>query len=142
MNLHAVTIRTTLLLLIASIVVPNTCVLIAEGCSANFSTITASFTTIGNILFGMTVLWLFSGSPLLVSFFVARKMQYGASDLILLVSTVAYGILFVYSQFQYLVGSGGCMRAFWLMTPFASLWWMIPAWIFASVLNSRHIKNV
>ena len=142
MNLRTITIWTTGLMIIVTFVVPSFCVFVTEGARTNFSTITMSAITIFNILYGMTLLWWFSGSPMAVSFIIARKLKYDTPIFILFVSTIAYCFLFVYSQFQYLAATGGCMSALWLLTPFSSLFWLIPVWITAIMLNRRYAKKI
>ena len=132
MNLRSVTIWTTGLMLIAPIIIPNVCLSVMDSSRTNSST----------PLYDMTVLGLLSVSPMVVSFIVARRLKYDIPALILLVSTITFCFLFVYSQCGYLADSGGnCMQALWLFTPFVSLYWLIPTWIVVLLLNSYYVKK-
>ena len=134
MNLRNVTIRTTGVMLIGTILLPYVYTFTSTPgfLLPPSSTI---ITSIGIVLCGSSVLWLFSGSPMLVSFIVAKKLKYNVPFLILFVSTVAYGCLFVSAQCLFLTDTNSCTRGFWLLMPLSSLWWMIPTWVTALLLN-------
>jgi len=84
--------------------------------------------------------WLASGTPLLVSYFVARNLQYVIPTLILLFSTIAYGI--AYAWVLYLAFFiDGMMLILLLYIGVASLSVMIPAWTTAIVIELRHRKK-
>jgi hypothetical protein len=89
--------------------------------------------------------WLFNGSPLLVSFILSIALKHRIPAIILLVSTIAYGIWFfyVFANVSYLflwLSYGTALLALFIVGPF-SLPVMIPAWIAAIVIEIRHRKK-
>ncbi len=140
MNLRKVTIRATSGMLLATVITPIFC-LVVEGWYLNFSDIFVLIFGTLYTLYALFLLWLFSGSPMLITFILAVKLKHVVPNAILLAATLGYAILFVYSQFMYIM-SDSDMRSLWLLTPLGSLWWMVPAWFAALSLNSRYVKII
>jgi len=139
MNLRNVTIWTTGVMLVATIIAPYIVAPYVHGLSpyGRYGTnITVIITAI--IILRCLLLWLFTGSPLLVSFIIAIKLKLAdGPNLILLASTIVYGIQAVYGWIMATSG-GGCMAGMFVVyiAP-GSLLFMIPAWIIVLRLN-RH----
>ena len=134
MNLRNVTIGTTgaiLLLTVVAIFATSFPLLIVS----DFSTTEKSAEAIFVIIYFGSVLWLFSGLPAAVSFVVARKLKADIPAIILLASTTAYGFLFVYYGYRALKPDQ-LFGFLWYghIVPI-SLWWMLPAWITALLVN-------
>jgi len=94
-----------------------------------------------DVIWGGLFLWLFTGSPLAVSLLIAIKMRYIVPSLILLFSTVVYGLWYVFCWFAAMNG-GSCMAGMSVvcMVPF-SLPWMILVWGLAVSANSSYVKE-
>ena len=80
------------------------------------------------------LLWLFSAPPLIVSLMMAWKLKEGMPSVVILVTTIAYGVLYV---------CGWCVQ--WFMTSRdTGIWFlgvlvlpvMIPVWIVVLILNA------
>ena len=121
-------------MLIVTILAPYTFLFIGQPFTPN----TPMIMNVLLVIFNCSMMWLFSGSPLALSFILAIYLKRNISNLILLVSTIAILPLFVYSYWQ---ASEGGDSGFWIFTPLASLYWMIPAWIIAVILNRRYVKK-
>ena len=142
MNLRNTTIWTTGTILIVTVLAIFVDAFAFGGTSNfNFSTLAWSATTIFGFVYFCSMLWLFTGSPAAVSFIIARKLKYNIPAFVLLVSTVAYGLLFLCAQYWFFADTNSCTRGFWLLMSMGALWWMVPAWITAIVLEIRHRKK-
>lgn len=143
MNFHAITIWTTLTALIASIIAPYVVAPFAYGLSPYQAFSTNSMVLFPIlVVFAATILWLLSGSPLLVSYIIAKKLKsFVIPNLVLLVSTIAFCIYSVYSWIMAIAG-GGCMSGLFVVSiASCSVLWMLPAWIVALKLNSWYTKK-
>jgi hypothetical protein len=128
MNLRKVTIWTTGVMLIATLILP-----------CRFFTIAPvqSFGTMQTFSF----VWLTSGSPLVVSFILAKVLKYHISSIIILASTIAYSIWYICVLPTVFFEDFGVLVL--LCVAILSLPVMIPAWIAAIVIEIRHRrKNV
>ncbi len=95
--------------------------------------------------------WALSGSPLIVSCFVAQKLKGGVPSVILLLSTLGYAVLYAFAllqlQFadtawwQWIFGKEHIMVPFMMLVGMVSMPMMLPAWIVAWYLNSCFVKN-
>ena len=87
------------------------------------------------------MLWSCGGSPLVISFAIAKKVKHDTASLILLASTIVFGFWFLYNWHQ-AQDRSVCMSGLWLLyiAPW-SLFFMLPAWITAYVLNRRYAKQ-
>ena len=131
MNLRTITIWTTGVMLIATFI-PIFYVFIIEGFPSQ----------VYFAIFSMSMLWLVSGSPMLVSFVIARMLKSAViPNVILLMSTVAFGIWFAYMWSLVMPAPRGCNAFIILYIALDSLWWMFPTWIFAWYLNSYYTKQ-
>ena len=87
----------------------------------------------------VSFLWLASGFPLAISLVLAKTLRSNNSSIILLVSTIAYGIWYICVLptvfFKYL----GALAL--LFVGVLALPVMIPAWIAALWLNSYYVKK-
>ena len=123
MNLRNVTIWTTgVILFLTQVVATHRFVL-----NANV------YYVIDNIILDTLILWLFSGSPLLISFVIAMKSKHNTSSSILLVATIIYVFLYAYAMYQLFYAYLGGLAL--LAVGIVSLPVMIPAWIAALLLN-------
>jgi len=86
-------------------------------------------------------LWLFSGSALIVSLIIAIKLKSAVPSFILLASTIVYGFWYAYLWYGAVTG-GSCMDGMFLLyiVP-GSLFFMIPAWIAAFIIETRLRKK-
>ena len=126
MNLHTITIWTTGAMLILTLVVPTH--KLALGASVYY--------VVDNIVLDTLILWLFSGSPLFISFVITLKSKRKTSSGILLVTTIIYVFLYAYAMHQlFYVYLGGLAL---LVVGIVSLPVMIPAWITALLLNQYY----
>ena len=134
MNLRNVTIWTTGAMLIMTVVAIFATIFPLLIVS-DFSTTEKSAEAIFGIIYFGSVLWLLSGLPAAVSFVVARKLKADIPVIILLVSTTAYGFVFVYYWYRALKPDQ-LLGFLWYghIVPI-SLWWMLPAWITALLVN-------
>jgi len=125
MNLRTVTIRTTGMMLIVTISVPT--ILVTGYLEQNG--------VVGTI-FIITFLWLFTGSPLAISLVVARKLKSATvPNLILLISTIAYSIWYVFVFCRVFTDSDAQAGLGLLAIGIVALPAMIPAWVAALILN-------
>ena len=87
------------------------------------------------------VVWVFSGSPLVISFVSAINVERHLSLIILFVSTIAYCILYIFQWYAVLSSSDGlAVFGLFAIGIFASPV-MIPAWIAAYVLDRNYTKK-
>ena len=126
MNLRTVTIWTTAVMMLATIVAPCIfCVFHPPRTSQHIVT--------------LAFLWFTSIFPLVVSLVLAITLRYHISSIILLVSTIAYGIWYASALptlfFEYL----GVVILLYL--GILSLPVMIPAWIAALLLNRYYVTK-
>ena len=124
MNLRNVTIWTTGLALIGTIIFPYL-----------LDDVSLFHPRIFEIIFSATLIWLLSGSPLLVSFVLAIMLRDKNSSDILLASTIFYGICY---------GLACCVALFEFMGTILllgigimSLPVMIPVWVIAYVSDTE-----
>ena len=82
----------------------------------------------------------FGCAPFIVSFVLAKKLKDKAALGILLVSTVACSIWYIYWWEAAMWSSGGII-VFFGFAAILSLPVMLPAWITALILNWRYTKN-
>ena len=134
MNLRTVTIWTTGLTLIGTFIVP--CVyLFGNDGESNLIDIICS----PGIWLIWGTMWFVTGSPLLVSQIIAVRLKYEIPAFILLLSTIIYGCWFGYVHHQQFSAPGR-----WFVLPFifvGSLYFMLPAWFIAIMLNRRYAKR-
>jgi len=119
MNFRTVTIWTTGLALILTLILPARCV---------FN---------GDDVFFVFMLWFLSSFPLVISFIIARTLEpIIVPNLILFLSTIAYGIWYVYV----LYGTVTCCYALAALAPFCigilALPVMFLVWIIALIFNA------
>ena len=88
------------------------------------------------VIFG---LWLLSGSPLLVSFIISKKLRYTAPAIILLGSTILYAVW--YAFILYLTFYAKDLTLTIVVVGLFSLPVLIPAWIVALLLNAYYVKK-
>jgi hypothetical protein len=88
MNLRKVTIWTTGVMLIGTIMVPCLDLFFNFLAIRVFEVVDVAF------------IWLFSGSPLAVSLYLTIKSRSHNSDITLLVSTIAYGVWYIFMLFD------------------------------------------
>ena len=89
------------------------------------------------------VAWIFSGTPLVISLIITASVKSRDSLLILLVSSIAYSIWFVYMWHEFTIGIKGCGLAALILFGIGplSLPVMGPAWFFALVLNRDYAQK-
>ena len=81
--------------------------------------------------------WVCSGLPMVISYFIARKVKHLLSIIIILCPTIAYMIYYVYWLCQMFFVDA--LMFFWVM--FAGMLFapiMIPVWIVAVILDYYH----
>ncbi len=126
MSLRTVTIWMTGVVLVGTAVVPSSPMLFAPN--LNFTNFISHI--VGNCVY--------TGWPLVVSLFIAKKLKYHIPAIILLVSTIAYGILYAFSV--YLIFKSPCpYMAIILFT--ISIWSLpvtYPAWAIARALDEYY----
>ena len=96
--------------------------------------------------FFMSMLWLVSGAPMLISFVIARKLKSATiPSVILLTLTVAFGLWFIFWFIYWwslvIPDPRGCNGFIILGIGLGSLWWMLPTWIVVLVLNRCYAKR-
>ena len=123
MNLRSVTIWTTGVALIGTIVFPY---LLGD--------VSLFHPLLFEIILSCTLIWLLSGSPLLVSFFLAIMLRHKTSSEILLASTIFYGICYSLACCVALFEFMGTILL--LGIGIMSLPVMIPVWISALRANA------
>jgi len=133
MRLRTVTIWTTGLMVVVPMIVPTIWFLFFSG--KNFR----DANVIDTIISECMLLWCFSGPPLVVSFIIAMILKNNSSSLILLVSTVAYGIWYFYLLHFALTAGYLAVIALAYVGIF-SLPVMIPVWIIVLLLNRHYFK--
>ena len=122
MNLRNVTIWATAVMMLLVLLVPAG-ILYYMGLSAT------------DIIIVPLLIWPFSGTPLLASFLLARKLKHTISTVILLFSTLAYSVWFAIMTAPIAMDTCGCaVFVFFVIGPL-SLPIMIPAWIVVRRLN-------
>ena len=131
MNLRNMTIWTTGLLMLVPLVMPVVFMFPSWGVE-----------DVEDLINVPILCWLFSGTPLLCSLVLAKKLKYRISTVILLFTTIIYGISFVAMSLHVYsaISAGGCgcgvIRLF-LVGPL-SLPVMIPAWMTAILLDNHY----
>ena len=125
-QLRLVTILATWLLMFVTMVVPVGFFSVKEDHDTYFSLSAIHFALI---------LWFFYGSPLLVSGIISLFLKRTVPLVILLLSTIGYGIWAFYSLYLVIVDGNGLVVIilFWV-APF-SLVFLIPVWVIALILN-------
>ena len=125
MNLRNVAIWTTGVMLVGTTVLPLWI---------------ASFES-KDIFSAFGIIWLLSGSPILISFVLAKTLERTISTIILLCSTITYAIWYVYwLHFIFFSGQDLAMMVI-LFIGIWSLPVMLPAWIVAYVLNLAKLST-
>ena len=131
MNLRNVTIGTTAVVLFLTTAVP---VLLFCGGFLR----SGNDGTMASIVIA-TLLWLFSAPLLIVSLIVALKLKYNSPVVVILVTTIVYGMIYVFGwSVQWFVTSRD--TGIWFLGVL-SLPVMFPAWIAALWLNSYYVKK-
>ena len=127
MHLRTITIWTTGLMLIGTVVLP-----------ALFVFNVLQHTDLPAAFRLCSQLCLISGLPSAISFMLAIILKRSSCALVLLSSTIAFIPLFFYSYWRALEG-GASM--FWILTPSASLPWMIFSWGVAIMLYWHYLQK-
>ena len=143
MNLRNVTIGTTGVMMVGTIFTP--CIYdICFFVFLPFLRVPMAVSGWMDILFFCVPVWLFSSTPMLVSFMIARTVNLRIlSNLILLVTAIAYGIFYVLMLSFVIPDISPEAPAVVMFMAFGilSLPVMIPAWIIALVLNRHYPKQ-
>jgi hypothetical protein len=135
-RLRLVTILATWLLMLVTMVIPVGFFYFKEGHLWGFSPM-----TLINIVVVSAILGFFYGSPLIVSCIISLFLKRFLSLMILLLSTIGYGILAFYALYDASVG-GSCMEGIQFFgVGLTSLVFMIPVWIVVLVINSKGGKD-
>ncbi len=129
MNLRTATIGTTTVMLIGTVVAPYILLQVGVFQPHGFAE---------DIGFA-TGLWMFSGSPLLVSLVLALKLKYDPSTVVLLVSTIAYGAWYIMVCYASFDGYLGILVLY--AVGILSLPVMIPAWVSAGFMEWKAKSN-
>ena len=137
MNLRNVTIWTTGVMMVAIFVAPFVILPNTEG-------------LVGMILTMILALqcWLcFAGSPLLVSFVLARTYEPRTSCIILILSTIAYGVWYFYMVYSQSASGWTLLphrelQAISVLIGILSLPMMIPAWITVLLLDAEYANKL
>jgi len=129
MSLHTVTLWTTLLLLIASIVAPIYAIVFLIGYGVNEMGMTYAIVLTPIFLF-------FTALPLLISSLIVKYLKYNISLVILLVSTIAYSIWYIFLWLLLFVNIQNYLL-FFVIPIFVT----IPAWIIAYFVDWRYRKK-
>ena len=114
--------------MIVTIIAPHVYVSNTYGLP-NFLNMTLFSFIYGLICMSM-VNWLAIG-VLFLSFVRVRKSKHNVSIFLLLISTIAYVFLFVYSYYMLFADNG----EIWIYMPNCVIYWMIPTWIIAGSLE-------
>ena len=134
MIIRAVTFWITLLVLLLTIAIP---IILNFGGYLRGGRMTDHFVDKTG---GTALLWLFSGSPLLVSCLVAKNLKYAIPSLILLMSSLVYAIFYVWVVYQFVFDMLGFLVLF--LVGFVSLPVLIPVWgvttVFEYVLRQEN----
>jgi hypothetical protein len=128
MNLRKVTIWTTGAMLIGTVVVSFSVAFLLE----NFTN------KVGHAVF----IWFLNGLPVLVSFFVAREIKFEIPAVILLVSAIAYGLLYVLGLCGNIFDPGNLGNVLWFYLGIWTFPIAFPTWILVLRLNTYYIKRV
>jgi hypothetical protein len=83
-------------------------------------------------------IWLFSGSPLLVSFVLTIVLKSRESTIILLVSTIIYGVWFALLSVGILLDGCGCAFFVFYAIGLFALPGMLLLWIAADIVDRRY----
>jgi hypothetical protein len=124
----------TWLLLIATIAAPYIC----------FADDTINSTESIEKIFGLVVcnsiLWLFIGSPLVISLVIAYRLKYGIPAFILLFSTIIYGLWFGFIVADSFINPNS---DFFMLPTIAigSIFFLLPLWFLACIINLYCIKK-
>ena len=128
--LRLVTILVTWLLMLVTMFVPIGFFFFKEGFLWD-----TSLYAIFNLMITSVIMWFFYGSPLLVSGIISLFLKRPFCVLILLLSTIGYGIGAFYIL-HLASGDGSCMAGIeFLWVGPASLVFLIPVWIITLVFN-------
>lgn len=139
MNLRSVTIWTTWLVMIGTLVAPYPYLWMQEN---RYFPMESWFVSLGRVVAKDLGMWLFYGSPLLVSWIIARRLKHPFSQGILLLSVMGYGFCAAYAMYMVYVNNDGPEGGlFMFFAPMLALPWTIPIWIIALILNSYYVKN-
>ena len=145
MTLCTVTFWTTLLLLLVTIAVPYVYLFDKDAFSMDFSTTLASIMTVTDfilvafvLVLCCSILWLLTGSPLLVSLLIARKLKYAFPAFILLVSTIVYGLWFGFIFHQQFADSSEFLLPYIVI---GSIIFMLPTWCLSWRINACFVDR-
>jgi len=87
--------------------------------------------------------WMGCGWPLVVSYFISRKLKCPASSAILFLSTIGYGIFYIYAMYAVLTpGSDGMVILVLYFLGLMSLPIMLPVWITVLVMSAYYARQV
>jgi len=140
-KLRKVTIRTTGLMLIGTIIIPFF-LLVCNGWQRasphEFDVIDIIPTFIFSFIIAFGI-WLQSGSPLLVSFIISKKLRHTTPAIILLGSTIYYAVW--YAFILYLTFYAEDLTLTIVVVGLLSLPVLIPAWIVVLLLNAYYVKK-
>jgi hypothetical protein len=144
MTIRNVTIATTLWLLIITIIAPYIVSPSVYGLSIYHGVKSTDYITLitnPTVMWGCLLLWLFTGSPLVVSLIIAVKVKHTVPSLVLLVSTIGYALWYILS-WSIAMNAGHCMAGMSVIAiaP-CSLVLMIPVWIATVSVNSSCVKQ-
>jgi len=139
MNLRNVTIWTTGVMTAVSIAMPIVFWSYFFWRMEELGDVNKLFSLQGLIALGLW--WLFSGSPLLVSFLIAFLIKKRISIIVLLVATTVYGILFACVWGLMFIFPAPIVMILACGIGIATLPLMLPAWITAYVLDRNYAKK-
>ena len=137
MNLHTITIRTTIITLVASFLMAFAYFF----ASANYHDYDFSplSVTMNGVLAG--VAGLFCSAPLLVSWIVLRFLKHSFALILLLLSTIAYGLGMSYALYESWGNYGFLGGILFIAWPAGWFLCMIPVWNIALLLNWLLLKR-
>jgi hypothetical protein len=98
----------------------------------------------GNKTGGAVFIWFLNGSPVFVSYCVAREIKFEIPAVILLVSAIAYGLLYVlgvYDCISCLTELPGYYGLFFACLGILTFPVALPTWIIVLRLNSHYIRK-
>ena len=135
-RLRLVTILATWSLMLVTMVIPIGFFYFKQGIPGGFSPM-----MLINIVVVSVILGFFYGSPLIVSGIISLFLKRLLSLIILLLSTIGYGILAFYALYEASIG-GSCMEGIQFFgVGLSSLIFMIPVWIIVLILNAFGAKG-
>ena len=136
MKIRNVAILMTWLLLLVTIVLPYIFIFNKDDFSTDFaSSIAMAF----GYFVSSSILWLATGSPLVVSLLIARKLKFGFPAFLLLVSTIIFGYWCGYVYYD----AFSTRSSDFFMLPYiamGSIFFMLPLWYIAWKINRIMIK--